>query len=320
MSAYKILWRTAILLSLSFDLCAQTGTLTVKVRDVSSEEPVAQAEVTLATFGGGAQGQRGFTDKTGAVTLAGVPAGNYYLDVRAQRYLPSHESIDIPVGAMQAADVSLRPDKKLATSDRPGLAASAADLAAPKDARKQFDDGMKRIQTDPEEATRHFQKAIDLYPQFARAYAMLGAAQFQLKQLDAAEQSARKAIAIDPNFALAHMLLGKVEVQKEQYAQAEPELLEAIRLDPAGWEAPFQLARCYTSMRQYDKAMTYGLRAHQVKGSPATTHLLMVDIYSATHDTAGALRELEEFAIADPQSPYMAVVRKKMDALKRAQP
>jgi thioredoxin-like negative regulator of GroEL len=310
----------ALLFALPFELFAQSGTLTVKVRDAGTEEPIAQADVSLATFGGGAQPQRGFTDKTGTITLGGVSVGNYYLEVRAPGYIPSRESIDVPVGAMQSEEVVLRPDKRAAPSDRTGSLASSADLAAPKDARKQLEEGVKRFPTDPQEAARRFQKAIDIYPQYARAYAMLAAAQFQMKQLEAAEQSARNAVAIDPDFAPAHTVLGKVDMQKEKYPEAEPELLAAVRLDPTGWEAPFQLARCYAAMKEYDRAMAYALRAHQAARAPTTTHLLMVDIYSAQQDSAGALRELEEFAKADPQSPYMPAVRKRIEALKKSQP
>jgi outer membrane protein assembly factor BamD (BamD/ComL family) len=45
----------------------------------------------------------------------------------------------------------------------------------------------------------------------------------------------------------------------------------------------------------------------------------MVDVYLAKQDPGNALRELEEFAKADPQSPYMPAVRKKMEMLKKEQ-
>jgi Carboxypeptidase regulatory-like domain len=102
-----------VIVCIAIVLYAQTpGTLTIRVRNASTEESVAQAEVSLATFGGGAEGHRGFTDKTGNVTLAGVTGGNYYLEVRAPGYLASRESIDVPDGAMQSFDVALRPEQK----------------------------------------------------------------------------------------------------------------------------------------------------------------------------------------------------------------
>ena len=78
-------------------LSAQSGTLTVKVRDAATEEPVGQAQVMLSTFGGGADSHRAFTDNTGTVTLGGLSGGNYYLEVRAPGYTSSRESIDLPV-------------------------------------------------------------------------------------------------------------------------------------------------------------------------------------------------------------------------------
>jgi cytochrome c-type biogenesis protein CcmH/NrfG len=305
-----------IVMCLCTGLLGQTGTLTVKVRDAATEEPLRQAQVTLSTFGGGSDSHRAFTDNTGTAILSGLLVGNYYLEVRAPGYLPSRESIDLPPGAMQSADVGLRVEQKPAPG-LPGSTTTADELGVPKKARKHFEEGARKVDSDPQEAARSFQKAIDEYPQFARAYAMLGVCQMRLKQWDAAEQSAKKATEIDPAMSMAHTLLAKIYLQQNNFTEAEAQLLEAARLDPESWEAPYQLARCYSSTKQFDKAMASGLRAHAMSSSPATVHLLMVDLYSAVHDRAGALRELEEYAKADPKSPYMAAVRKRIDDLKK---
>ena len=64
----KLVVITSLIVFVVMDLHAQTpGTLSVRVRDALTEEAVAQAEVSLATFGGGTQSHRGFTDKTGNV-------------------------------------------------------------------------------------------------------------------------------------------------------------------------------------------------------------------------------------------------------------
>lgn len=297
-------------------LSAQSGTLTVKVHDAATEEPVRQAQVMLSTFGGGGDSHRAFTDNTGTVTLGGLSGGNYYLEVRAPGYTSSRESVDLPVGAMQSADVALRSEQKT-PKDPPGPTASADELAIPKQARKHFEEGMKKIDSDPQDAARLFQKAVDEYPQFARAYAMLGVSQFHLKKLDEAEKAANRAAEIDPRLAIPHTLLGKIYVQQGKYNEAETQLLEASRLDPKSWEAPYELARCYYSMKQFDKAMKVGLRVHGMPGAPTTVHLLMVDLYGAVHDPDNSLRELEEFSKADPQSPYMAAVKRRIDTLKK---
>jgi len=298
------------------DLLAQTGTLTIKVRDAATEEPLRQAQVMLSTFGGGSDSHRAFTDNTGTAVLSGLSGGNYYLEVRAPGYLPSRESIDLPAGAMQSADVALRVEQKPAPG-LPGSTTTADELGVPKKARKHFEEGMKKVDSDPQESAKSFQKAIDEYPQFARAYAMLGACQLRLKQPETAAQSAKKAAEIDPALSMAHTLLGKIYLQQNNFAEAEAQPLEGARLDPDSWEAPYQLARCYYSTKQFDKAMTVALKAHAMQSSPPTVHLLMVDLYSAVHDRAGALRELEEYAKADPNSRYMTAVKKRIDDLKK---
>jgi len=314
---YRLQIVVILLLSCKPLLFAQSGTLTVQVRDAMTEVPIRQAQVMLSTFGGGSDSHRAFTDNTGTANLGGLSAGNYYLEVRAHGYMPSRDSIDLPVGAMQSADVALRVEQKPSASGGPGPPTSADELAIPKQARKLFDEGMKKIDSDPQQSAELFQKAIDAYPKFARAYVMLGNTQFRLKKVDVAEASAKRATEIDPALAMAHTLLGKVYVQRELYTVAESELLESTRLDPQSWEAPYQLARCYYDTRQFDKAIEVGLRAHGMVGVPSTVHLLMVDLYTAVNDRAGALRELDEFVRVDPQNPYMTAVKRRISDLKK---
>src|SRR5712671_1261999 len=235
-----------------------SGTVTVKVRDAITEEPIRQAQVVLSIFGGASVSHRSFTDNTGTTILRGLAGGSYYLEVQARGYVSSRQNLDLPSSATQSVDVELRPEQKDSPQTESRQTASADELAIPNDARKYFDEGMKKVESEPEQSSKLFQRAIDIYPRFARAYAMLAASQFQLKKFDAAVNSSRKASEIDPRLGVAHILLGKIYIQQKKYSEAEPELLEGARLEPRSWEPPYELARCYYNTGDLDKAMTFG--------------------------------------------------------------
>jgi adenylate cyclase len=86
-----------------------------------------------------------------------------------------------------------------------------------------------------------FEKAVELDPQYAAAYASLGAIyqwawSIQWSQdpqsLDRAFELAQKAVALNDSLAIAHVVLGDVYLWKKQYEQAIVEAEQALTLNP----------------------------------------------------------------------------------------
>ena len=91
------------------------------------------------------------------------------------------------------------------------------------------------------QARQLFEKAIELDPQYAEAYAFLGSTYlaewlFQWspdpQNLERAFDLEQKALALDDSLPSAHLLLGKVYLWKKQHDQALAEAERAIALDP----------------------------------------------------------------------------------------
>jgi len=92
-------------------------------------------------------------------------------------------------------------------------------------------------------ARQKFDKAIELDPKYAVAYALLssnyflGSAVFFDPDPDALERSlhlARQAIALDDSLAVAHSVLAQTCLVKEQYEQSLTEAQRCVALDPNG--------------------------------------------------------------------------------------
>ncbi|HET6616586.1 MAG TPA: tetratricopeptide repeat protein [Gemmatimonadota bacterium] len=102
-----------------------------------------------------------------------------------------------------------------------------------------------------DEAVRMFQRAIEIDPRFARAYAGIAdAAAYRYtfydraaENLEQADAASRKALELDPDLAEAHSARGHVVTLQKRYDEAALEFETAIRLDPQLYEAYFFYAR-----------------------------------------------------------------------------
>ncbi len=92
------------------------------------------------------------------------------------------------------------------------------------------------------QARQMFEKAIELDPQYAGAYARLGLSYFldwfylwnsdRAQSLERAFAMVQRAVALDESLPLAHRLLGGILLWKKQYDQAVAEAEQAVLLNP----------------------------------------------------------------------------------------
>ena len=106
-----------------------------------------------------------------------------------------------------------------------------------------------------------FAKAIEIDPNYARAYAGIADCSAFLyfywdssqTNLEQADQSSRKALELDPELAEAHASRGLTASMKKDYAEAEFEFRKAMRLGPRLFEPYYYFARnCYAQGRLED--------------------------------------------------------------------
>jgi adenylate cyclase len=92
------------------------------------------------------------------------------------------------------------------------------------------------------QARQMYERAIDLDPKFAAAYALLGLTHFHEwslgwsqdpQSLEQAFELAQRAIALDDSLPKAHAILGEVYLWKKRHAQAIAELEKTIALNPS---------------------------------------------------------------------------------------
>lgn len=120
-----------------------------------------------------------------------------------------------------------------------------------------------------EYARQMFNKAIEIDPEYARAYAGVAdccsmlytyfdARETNLRQADLAST---KALALEPDLAEAHVARGLTVSLSKNFKEAEAHFETAMRLDPKSYQAAYWFGRARQSEGKYDEAIKLFERA-----------------------------------------------------------
>jgi TolB-like protein/DNA-binding winged helix-turn-helix (wHTH) protein len=118
---------------------------------------------------------------------------------------------------------------------------------------------------NPEEAIKHFQKAVDLQPDYALAWraiseyygsAALGGDQDPREALGRMEAAAQKAVELDDSLPDAHVALcGAIFLSEWDWARADRECVRAIEMDPRSSDAYHMRARLFAAVNRHDEGI-----------------------------------------------------------------
>jgi serine/threonine protein kinase/Flp pilus assembly protein TadD len=155
--------------------------------------------------------------------------------------------------------------------------------------------------TSIEFARQMFTRAIEIDPNYARAYAGIAdccsilfmyfdARESNLKQADSASQ---KALELDPNLAEAHAARGLTFSLKKQFAEATKEFEKAMELDPKLYEAPYFYGRaCLAQGKSFEAAPLFE-RAAQLRPEDYQAPTFLASAYAGQgriHEASKASR------------------------------
>ena len=107
----------------------------------------------------------------------------------------------------------------------------------------------------PEPAAKHYQQALDLNPDFAKASRGLAMCHMQLRNYDRAEALFKKVISGEPSDIKTRYVLARMYIQAGRHAEAINELLQIKQRDPSAEKADALLAFCYSRTETLEKAI-----------------------------------------------------------------
>ena len=202
-----------------------------------------------------------------------------------------------------------------------GSIVSANSLRAPKDAKKAFEKGQEALKKNkPDDAMKHFQKAVDLYPEYAEAWDQLGKLQADKGDRAGAAASFDAAVKADPKFVAPLVDITLMQVEDKKWDKVVETSDKALKLDSFDYPQLFFFnAVGNYNIHEFDAAEKSAREAERLDTRhlmPRVSHL-MGQILLLRKDYAGAAEELKTYLRLSPNASDAAEVRKQLAQLEK---
>jgi adenylate cyclase len=136
------------------------------------------------------------------------------------------------------------------------------------------------------------QRAVEVDPSYARAWALLSTTQAALAARGMSDEdggaAAARAIALDPNLSEGHAAMARVLYNAGRHEDSLKAAEQAVRLDPDSYHANIAAADACVSARRFSDAIRYYDKAAALNDSRPGGSSMTVQCYEAIGDTAAA--------------------------------
>jgi adenylate cyclase len=158
------------------------------------------------------------------------------------------------------------------------------------------------------------QRAVDLDPVYARAWALMAVAQgaravFSPEAGDAGLAAAERALSLEPGLAEAHAAKGRVLVYQDRTNEAQAEIETALRLDSTSADVNVAAATWAMTTQNYERALGYYLAAIKADEADFGSAIMAIQCHETLGDRAGAqavareaLARVEKVIAAEPDN------------------
>ncbi|HEU5285602.1 MAG TPA: TIR domain-containing protein [Sphingomicrobium sp.] len=206
---------------------------------------------------------------------------------------------EISKAIVAALKLKLLPEEKKAIEQRGTTSAEAYNLYLM--ARDYWATGNHGDVGREQRVIRLCERAVEIDPNYARAWALLAIAQSSLRYGfgipgEDGAAAAAKALSIDPGVVEAYCPIARRHTEQRKFTEAEIEIAAGLRIDPKSWELHKEGARLHSRQRHFREA------AHHLEHEVATEDTdyyawgMLIGCYHALGDSA-AVRRVAEIAL-----------------------
>jgi adenylate cyclase len=251
-----------------------------------------------------------------AQLIDGVTGGHAWAD-RYDRDLTDIFAIqdEISQAIVGALKVRLLPQEEKAIGNRCTCNADAYSLYLL--ARQRWITGDFGDRRREEKVIRICERAVELDPDYAQAWALMGLAQANLRHgfaendvlADDGSAAAERALALDPNIAEAHLPMAWRLAEEGRHDEANAELAIALELGPDSWEVNKEAARLFYRQRRLEEAAEHLEKATRLMevdyhglGMLFAYYYSKDDVDSARRVGKKALEQIEKVLTANPDN------------------
>jgi tetratricopeptide (TPR) repeat protein len=192
----------------------------------------------------------------------------------------------------------------------------AATLKVPGKARGEYKKGCSDVKDKKlASAEDHLRKAVQEYPRYAAAWALLGQVLDAGSRIAEARTACSQASGADSSYMPAYLCLADVSAQLNEWHQTLDQANRALALDPV----QNLYGNFYSAMAQFHLSNLPAAERNALETIDADhlhripqAHLLLAQIYGANHDLDGVSVQLRAYLKVAPSSPDSAAVRKSL--------
>jgi tetratricopeptide (TPR) repeat protein len=260
-----------------------------------------------------------FTDDRGAFEFKGLTPSIYEIVIEAagDRFEVARAKVEVFPGAPALVTITLKDKKAADKSPATVVSVGELDQSIPPAARKEFQRATDSSQAgNVDDAIRHLQKAIAIYPKYLMALNDLGTYLLARGRLDEAAQQFRAAMEIDAKAFNPRLNLGIVLVQQQQFPNAAAVLKEALAINGESAAARLYDGLALKGLNDLPAAKVEFESAHQLGGprfAVALFHLGQIYLGGGERDRARQM--FQQYLQESPNGPESAECRRLMKIL-----
>lgn len=198
---------------------------------------------------------------------------------------------------------------------------SVKTLAAPKAATKAFEKAGKELRKKKInffKVTAELKKAVEIYPDFAAAWQLLGEAHLQQQDLQEARDAFERAAIADSQFALPLLSLAAIELDDKRWEEVVEKSRQALEINPRLARAHYFRALADSSLGNLNEAEESALWVQDSASSSdyPLTHYILGWIQSRKGDFEAAADEYRQFLEIEPMGPIGKELQGQIDQWK----
>jgi tetratricopeptide (TPR) repeat protein len=303
---------------------SQVGNIVGEIKVSRLGLPDKQILVNLQTRG--ANVNSAYADSDGRFGFYSLPDGVYNIVIQDDDYAPANEQVVLNLAVSTTAYARIMLTRKERSSgngtDRlPGSNPNVVDLAEytrkfPKKAVKEYEKGLRAdANHDEQNALEHFQKCVELTPDFYPAHNELGRILTSKSDFASAEREFREVIRLNQSDAEGHVNLGNVFLLTKKYDDAMKSVEEGLRRDPRSAMGHFIQGSIYERTGKYHQAEQALRQALQLDPTMSKVHLELVNLYLIAGMKPEAAAELRLFLKDFPNDPFAPKAREVLAKL-----
>lgn len=248
----------------------------------------------------------------GVFKFRNLPAGTYVLIVEVPRAGEMRKTIEVGpsfADSRRRIAVTLTFDQKGTIDRERGV--TAAELSIPDSAKREYVRAETALAShDIEGAIACLSRAVEIAPQFARAWNYLGTIAYQTQKYAQAEGYFREALKQDPEAYPPLVNLGGALGSQGKVKEALSVNQAAVRIKPNDPLAHAQLGISYFFLDRLDDAETHLRRSKALDPSHFSyPQITLIEIYARKNQLSNAVAEMEEFLKLHPDSDWAPKIR-----------